>query len=208
VPKSLDDRSVAAFSDLGAWFGFALPNEERPDLAGAFVGPLLFDEGVWASEALLRPVVTLDGEKVDLAAAKASYNAPPGRLLQMFDADGVRLSFNLHYEYESRAVIHVQVRNSSSASRSLRIEWTVDNDALAATDLDVNTPVFDKLVGARETHFAVASIALDAQALPLESLLEQDFDWRARGSSANGPRAESADDAREQLAQPARQPGA
>ncbi len=38
VPKNAGDRSVAAFSDLGAWFGFALPTNERPDLAGAFVG--------------------------------------------------------------------------------------------------------------------------------------------------------------------------
>jgi len=125
VPSDQNDRSVAAFSDLGAWFGFALPTDDRPDLAGAFVGPLLFDEGIWASEALLRPVVTIDGKKIDLAAAKTSYDSPPGRLLQRFNVEGMRLAFSLHYEYEKRAVIHVQAYSSYTTPRDLHIAWVV-----------------------------------------------------------------------------------
>ena len=170
VPEDPGDRSVAAFSDLGAWFGFALPTDDHPALAGAFVGPLLFDEGVWASEALLRPVVTIDDKKVDLASVRTSCNALPGRLLQMFEFAGTRLAFNLHYESDVRAVIHVQVYSSSSADRNISIEWLVDKDALAATGLEVYAPTFDTLIGARETHFAVASIALNAPARPLSRL--------------------------------------
>lgn len=166
VPTNPTDRSVAAFSDLGAWFGFALPSDEHPELAGAFIGPLLFDEGVWASSALLRPQVTLDGEVLNLAEAKTSYNAAPGRLLQMFDVDGIRIAFSLHYEYERRAVIHVQIYSSSRANRQLRIEWQVDADALPGTDLEVYAPAFEETVGTRETHFTVASIALDGPARP------------------------------------------
>lgn len=168
VPETPEDRSVAAFSDLGAWFGFALPTDDRPDLAGAFVGPLLFDEGVWASEALLRPVVTIDGKKIDLAAAKNTFESPPGRLLQMFDVEGVRLAFSLYYEYEKRAVIHVQAYSSSSEPRDLRIDWLLDEEALANTDLDVHAPTFEDSIGTRETRFAVASVAMGGPVKPLD----------------------------------------
>ena len=197
VPENPEDRSVAAFSDLGAWFGFALPTDDRPDLAGAFVGPLLFDEGVWASDALLRPVVSIDGRKVDLATARTSYDAPPGRLLQMFDIDGVRLTFNLHYEYEARAVIHVQVTSSSSTTHKLRIEWVVDEDARTETNLDVYAPTFEKSIATRETHFAIAAIALSAPTQPLdrqESRKARQNRWRdyltktSTGERAGHPR--------------------
>ena len=160
VPKSPEDRTIAAFSDLGAWFGFSLPTDERPDLAGSFIGPLLFDEGVWASEALLRPVVTIDGKKIDLAGAKTAYDSPPGRLLQMFDHDGLRLAFNLFYEDKSQAAIHVQAHSSSSSDRDLSIDWQVDAAALGNTELQIFAPPMDVRIGPRETHHAVAKIAL------------------------------------------------
>ncbi|MGY8794979.1 MAG: hypothetical protein ACKVJN_07595, partial [Woeseiales bacterium] len=34
VPAAFDDRSVGAFSDLGAWHGFALPSADDKDSAG------------------------------------------------------------------------------------------------------------------------------------------------------------------------------
>ena len=160
VPETPEDRSVAAFSDLGAWFGFTLPTSERPDLAGAFVGPLLFDEGTWVSEALLRPVVTIDGEKIDLAAAKTVYESPPGRLLQMFDVEGMRLAFDLFFEHAAQATIHVHAYSSSKKSRDLRIEWQVDAGALARSDLRVSAPALREQIGPRESRYAVAAIAL------------------------------------------------
>ena len=194
VPSDQNDRSVAAFSDLGAWFGFALPTDDRPDLAGAFVGPFLFDEGIWASEALLRPVVTIDGKKIDLAAAKTSYDSPPGRLLQMFDVEGMRLAFSLHYEYEKRAVIHVQAYSSSTTPRDLRIAWVVDDAALAMTELQVSAPVLHETIGPRETRFLVAAIALGAAARPddrRESADARRKRWsRYLASVATGDRAD------------------
>jgi len=166
VPTTLEDRSVAAFSDLGAWFGFALPTDDRPDLAGVFVGPLLFDEGVWASEALLKPVVTIDGEVIDLAAAKTSYDSPPGRLLQMFDIPGLQLALNLHFEHSTTAVIHVQVYSSSAKKRDVRIAWSIDDAALAKTDLQVSAPILHETMGPGETRYLVAAISLGRAAVP------------------------------------------
>lgn len=161
VPETPGDRSVAAFSDLGAWFGFALPDDSRPDLAGAFVGPLLYDEGTWASEAMLRPVVTIDGKTIDLAAAKTSYGSPPGRLLQLFNPEGMRLAFNLFYQDASQVVVQVEVYSSSMQTRSLRIDWEVDADALANTGLEILAPPLDVQIGPRESRRTEAHIALD-----------------------------------------------
>ena len=120
VPVARDDRSVAAFSDLGAWHGYATPPDERIDLAGGFVGPLLFDDGVWLSEQLLRFVPEFE-ENPGLAGV--SNKVLPGRLEQLIDFKNWRVVVTLHYESAERAVLHAAVTNLSEESIRIRPKW-------------------------------------------------------------------------------------
>ena len=45
---------IFIFTDHGAWFGYALPGQQHPELVGSFSGPFLLthNNGCWASPVL------------------------------------------------------------------------------------------------------------------------------------------------------------
>jgi len=124
VPAAPDDRSTGAFSDLGAWHGFALPPEDDQDLLGAFVGPLLFDEGVWISPALITSQITVDGQDLDFAMAEATYSADPGILQQRFVFDAVTVDLTLHYDSSQRAVVIATIGNTGERAVGVSANWS------------------------------------------------------------------------------------
>jgi len=123
VPAAFDDRSVGAFSDLGAWHGFALPSADDKDLAGEFVGPLLFDEGIWVSPALVAAHIEVDGQDLDYESAHATYFAEPGILRQQFAIGTLVVELTLHYETSKRAVIIAKIDNQGERPVSVRANW-------------------------------------------------------------------------------------
>jgi len=53
-PKDASDSAQSLFTDLGAWFGFSLPNNISDDVFG-FVGPYLmhYKYGAWLSQSII-----------------------------------------------------------------------------------------------------------------------------------------------------------
>ena len=120
LPADPEDRSVAAFSDLGAWHGYALPPDERIDQAGGFVGPLLFDEGVWLSQQFLRFVPDFESTAGPVAVSGQVY---PGRLEQQIDYGPVQVIATLHFESAQRAVLQASITNSGTETIRIRPQW-------------------------------------------------------------------------------------
>ena len=123
VPATPDDRSVAAFSDLGAWHGFALPPVADADNAGAFVGPLLFDEGAWVSPSLITAQFEIDGTVVSLESAEVAYTAEPGILRQRFVLRSLLIDLTLHYETATRAVVIAKIENQGERTLGVSVHW-------------------------------------------------------------------------------------
>ena len=89
LPDSTADRSVFAFSDLGAWHAYGLPDPARRDLSGSFTGPFLMtqDNGVWISPVLSRlEIIDVEtGRAVDFSTTSVwEANSFPGKLRQVF----------------------------------------------------------------------------------------------------------------------------
>lgn len=127
VPDGARDLSSFAFSDLGAWFMFGLPDPEVDSLPGSFPGPLLLtDRGVWLSASLLRPQVEVDGEKVPLEwDAEVDHPAAhlPGRLRQDLRAGSLRISLDLVFSSPGTALVRADFFNEGTETAQVGLDW-------------------------------------------------------------------------------------
>lgn len=131
VPDSALDRSVYAYSDLGAWHGYAMPANTNKELVGSFIGPYIMtqDNGIWLSEALtqLEIINTQTGKKIDLSKANIlENNSYPNQLAQVLEVVKPNLLINTQLIFISNrtALIKVVIKNKSKEEQvSLAVGW-------------------------------------------------------------------------------------
>lgn len=132
VPDSTTDRAVFAFSDLGAWHGYALPSDEDTKHTGSFVGPFIMTQGngIWLSDGLsnMNIVDTKTQKTINLQAAEVVANtAFPNRLYQSFQIKNPALLVETQLIFVSNrtAVIELAIQNKSkNETPELAIQWT------------------------------------------------------------------------------------
>ncbi len=114
-PQQPDDRTVFSFSDMGAWFSYALPDQAK--YYGSFSGPFLMTQGngVWTSPCLSQMELynPATGETYSFENAKNHYSLSlPGRLRQGFELErpGVSLQVELIFASSRTAMMHIQIR--------------------------------------------------------------------------------------------------
>ena len=68
LPEEISDHKASSFSDLGAWFSYAI----NPEPIGGFTGPYIMsiDNGVWFSKALSNLTISIDGQELDYQSTK------------------------------------------------------------------------------------------------------------------------------------------
>ena len=128
VPDSASDKSPAAFSDLGSWFAYALPERENTTALGSFAGPYLFtqDNGVWISPFLSQLYLTVEGSQVPLDMQKATVleNAYyPGLLRQRFRFSDPGLLVTTSLIFVSSRTAHLNVEIQSEQDIQLQVGW-------------------------------------------------------------------------------------
>lgn len=132
APDSATDRSVFAFSDLGAWVGYGLPSAENPDLYGSFTGPFLMtqDNGVWISPTLsqLEIINTKTGNAINLVDSESiEINSYPGKLRQVFWTKEPELLVvtELIFVTDRTALIRLSVENpANNPDAQIQIRWS------------------------------------------------------------------------------------
>ncbi|MCP4898412.1 MAG: glycoside hydrolase [bacterium] len=127
VPAQSEDWETFFFADLGAWFGFALPDEAGAQAYGSFPGPFLMTHGRWLGADLLRfGVADAETDKaINLAEAKnAEIVYLPGRLVQRYELDGFKLELQLIFGSGATAMTVGKLTNTGSAERSFRPSWS------------------------------------------------------------------------------------
>lgn len=67
IPASENEKGLFVFSDLGAWFGFALPENESNNFAGSFIGPLKMNGKGWIAAGFAIPQMRIDSLDFDFA---------------------------------------------------------------------------------------------------------------------------------------------
>ena len=129
IPDSITDRSVYAFSDLGAWHGYALPNEKPWN--GNFIGPFIMtqDNGIWLSEGLSKMEIISgqNGQVVDISTAEViENNSYPNQLKQTLKTSNPALLIHSELIFVSNrtALIKVAIDNlSSDKDQIIGIKW-------------------------------------------------------------------------------------
>jgi glucosidase len=141
IPNQSVDWDSFCFSDLGAWYGFALPDTNVPSSLGSFSGPFLMTHGEWLSKGLSKVKLYDATNKKYIALEKAdkiSLNYYPGRLNQNYQFGDLSLSLNLIFISKYSSMISLDIINQSTQIIDLKIEWVGDVFNLPATLLKEN----------------------------------------------------------------------
>lgn len=109
-----------AFSDLGAWHAYALPDTKTG--AGGFVGPLLMDmNGRWLANSFSQLQLREKGKMIDLRTAKANLQYFPGLLQQQLVANELTVLLQLIFVSSREAMIRTKIINHSPHKRTLEL---------------------------------------------------------------------------------------
>jgi putative isomerase len=115
LPDDSRDLTAFAFSDLGAWHMYGLPDPEEASTPGTFPGPLLlFDGGEWLSPSLLGPELSIEGERVELswdAGVESPASYLPGLLRQELEAGPLGVRLELAFASSATVLVRAEIRN-------------------------------------------------------------------------------------------------
>lgn len=133
------------FADLGAWHGYYLHDEDATHLYGGFAGPVIIAEEypVNLSGAISRLKITdAKGNAYDLTKAQAEGTYYPGRLVQTYELDELKVTMELVYGSNRTAVIRTTIENKTDKELELKLLWTGDIlQQFAKDDERVDEPV-------------------------------------------------------------------
>ena len=132
VPDSTNDWSAFFFADMGAWFGFALP--DSPEYYGSFIGPFSMRTQKWIGQDLIKfSIFSNSNEQVVFSNCKdTKIIYYPGILKQEYTFDDFEVELSLFYVSESEAIITSEIKNNSNATMQLSLGWEgelFDNEA-------------------------------------------------------------------------------
>ena len=126
VPSGNEDWSFAPFSDQGAWFGFAIPEKNRPDLRGGFSGPFLMPEGRWLGPQLaaLELWKAESGARISWEVAE-NHRAKvfPGSLRREMLLTGLRVRQSLWFDAAGTAILWTRFENTGDTVQNLETAW-------------------------------------------------------------------------------------
>jgi len=164
-PDSARDASASAFSDLGAWHMFGLPDPESAAGAG-FTGPLLLaGEGVWVGRALVGFRAWREGADEPLAwtpAPSSEGSYLPGRLHRRLLAEGMDLGLDLVFVSERSALVRATLANTGSEPLTVVTGWAGDASLTPARVVPEPTGVRLDLEGSEW----VVEVRVDASSSP------------------------------------------
>lgn len=129
TPDSVFDRSVFSFTDMGAWFAYALPKRDARQIG--FSGPFLMtqDNGCWLSPMLSQLVLRQENKGGALQLKDAnlvSFNSLPGKLEQEFrwQEPALHLKAILIFVDKNTALHHIVIKNESEQEDlQISAEW-------------------------------------------------------------------------------------
>ncbi len=123
IPANQKDRDCFAFSDNGAWTGYALPQLESRSMQGAFIGPYLMSGRGWLALSLAEPQITLNGAKYDLTRNIQTTTYFPGKLEQIAKDRNIQFTTELCYVNSNTALIRSVIKNIGNENANVSLNW-------------------------------------------------------------------------------------
>lgn len=119
----------STFTDKGSWHGYSLPKLEDKGNLGAFAGPTILFEHKYESMAInlsngiSKINILKDKEPIDLEFANPKLNYYPGKIVQSYTVDGLKIFLELIFATDRTALIKTTIENTSDEPISLDISW-------------------------------------------------------------------------------------
>lgn len=127
VPEDSEDWSAFCLSDLGAWFGYALPDDSTQDSWGSFPGPFMMSSGRWLSKDFMK-LFLFDSSRehqIKLSGSEnASFTYYPGQLVQRFTIADLDIDLQLIFVSSRSVLVKAAIKNRTAVTKKLRIGWT------------------------------------------------------------------------------------
>ncbi len=125
VPTQPRNRYVDLnlMADCGAWSGYALPENQSNQYAGAFIGPMTMNGYGWMAATLAQPIVQVNGKPYDLVRNVQTTKYLPGRLVQEFADEQLHLTTELCFVTQRTAMVRTAIKNISAQPLSLSLFW-------------------------------------------------------------------------------------
>ena len=127
IPEKQVDWNAFCFSDMGAWYGFALPNDANKNHYGSFIGPFMMTDGKWlgASVAKLNLYEKKTGNQIDLSKCdSANISYFPGLLKQVIYCKEYKITLELIFVSNKTALQKVNIKNISSVNSEFCVGWS------------------------------------------------------------------------------------
>ena len=121
-PKDASDSAQSLFTDLGAWFGFSLPNNTSDDVIG-FVGPYLmhYKYGAWLSQSIINLEPIIHSQSL-LMGEEDSINSffDKGKLHFNRKINGLTINQTLQYVSANSVLIHTSLLSDTEIETDLQ----------------------------------------------------------------------------------------
>lgn len=126
IPTQPVDWKAFSFSDLGAWFSFALPDGVSIPHLGAFPGPFVMTQGQWLGDCFggIRLTAPDSDKAIDFsAAASRRIICYPGLLHQHYDFSSWDITLELIFIHSKTALVRAGITNKSDTPLRFRAGW-------------------------------------------------------------------------------------
>ena len=111
-PKDVSDPAQNIFTDLGSWFGFSLPNNDKSNNAFGFIGPYLmhYKYGAWLSQSIINLDLKINSQSI-LINEEKSINSyfDEGKLHFNKKINGLEINQTLQYISTNSALIQTSI---------------------------------------------------------------------------------------------------
>lgn len=115
-PNDASDSVKNIFTDYGAWFGFALPANNKLDDVFGFIGPYLmhYKYGAWLSQSIINLDLKIDSQSILIGEGK-SINSyfNEGKLHFNKKINGLEIDQTLQYISANSVLIHTSILSNT-----------------------------------------------------------------------------------------------
>lgn len=123
VPQTERGYNLSVFTDNGSWSGYALPENESRDYAGAFIGPMIMTGKGWVSASLATPELVINRNPYDLARNVQTVKYLPGKLVQEFSDEQIHFKTELCFVTSRTAAVRSIIKNVSNEPLKISMLW-------------------------------------------------------------------------------------
>lgn len=124
TPESPTDDSISIFTDHGAWFGFALAEDNNIGFSGPYqLSDSWQEPSMWQGSTFARLQLTNAADGTKLLPQKVEGHSYPGRLRQVIEYEDLTATMTLIFTDAKTALLRTELQNNSEGEKVVKPSW-------------------------------------------------------------------------------------